>query len=132
MIIGIMALVWNIIGIITFTMNLLTSPEALEALPTEERALLESTPVWLHFIYGVAVFTGTLGSVFLLMKKSAAYQAFIVSLVTIIVQMSYWLFATKSMEVYGPSGLIMPLLVTVIAIFLVWYSKQAATRGWIS
>jgi hypothetical protein len=130
-IIAVIALLWNIIGIVTFTMSLLISPEALGALPTEERALLESTPAWLNFIYGVAVFTGTLGSFLLLMKKSAAFQVFLVSLVTIIVQMSYWLFATKSMEVYGPTALIMPLLVIVIAIFLVWYSKSAITRGWI-
>lgn len=131
LIIGIFALVWNITGIIAFTMNVLMTPEAISALPDAERAYYESTPTWLNFIYGIAVFAGTLGSVLLLMKKALCLRLFIISLIAIMVQMSYSLLMTTSIEVYGPAALIMPMLVTGIAIFLVWYSKSAIARGWI-
>lgn len=132
LIIGIVALVWNITGIMAFTMNILMTTEAISALPDAERAYYESTPAWLNFIYGIAVFAGTLGSILLLMKKALGYRVFIVSLIAILVQMSYSLLMTTSIEVYGPTALIMPMLVTGIAIFLVWYSRSAIAKGLVS
>ena len=36
------------------------------------------------------------------------------------------------MEVYGPGGQIMPVMIPGIAIFLIWYSKYTACKGWIA
>ena len=131
-IIGIVALLWNIIGIMAFSMEVLMTPEALDALPAAERELYESSPLWLYFVYGVAVFGGTLGCVLLLMKKATANRVFVVSLIAILIQMLYSIFFTKSLDVYGLTALIMPVLVIAIAIFLVWYTKNAEAKGWIS
>jgi len=131
-IISIVALLWNLIGIMAFAMDVMMSPETLAQLPEAERALYESSPIWLKFVYGVAVFGGTLGCILLLMKKVAAIRVLIISLVAILIQMLYSIFFTKGMDVYGPTALVMPLLVIAIAIFLVWYSKFAARKGWLS
>ena len=131
-IIGIGALLWNLIGIMAFSMEVLVTPEALEALPVAERELLEISPVWLKFVYGVAVFGGTLGCILLLIKKASAYRVFLVSLIAILIQMVYSIFFTKAMEVYGPTSLIMPVLVTTIAVFLLWYTKTSQVKEWIS
>ena len=129
-IISILALLWNLVGIMSFAMNVMMSPEALEALPQAERELYESSPAWLNFVYGLAVFSGTLGSLLLLMKKASAYRVFLVSLLAILIQMLYSILFTKSLEVYGPAALVMPILVIVIAIYLLWYSKNAIKKGW--
>jgi len=131
-IISILALLWNLVGILSFAMNVMMSPEALESLPQAERELYESSPAWLNFVYGLAVFSGTLGSLLLLMKKASAYRVFLVSLLSILIQMLYSIIFTKSLEVYGPVALVMPSLVTVIAIYLLWYSKNAIKKGWLS
>jgi hypothetical protein len=34
--------------------------------------------------------------------------------------------------VYGPGGMTMPIMVMAISIFLVWYSRSAKEKGWIS
>ena len=131
-IIGVLALLWNLSGMMTFFMEVFITPEALAALSDAERALYETTPVWTKVVFAIAVFGGTLGCIFLLIKKTLAIQLFNISLLAVLIQMSYYLILTKSMEVYGSVVLIMPLLVTAIAVFLVWYSKKAMIKGWIS
>ena len=131
-IISIIALLWNLAGLMTFFMEVFITPEALAALPEAERALYETSPEWMKVIFAIAVFGGTLGCIFLLMRKTIAVQLFIISMAAVLIQMLYYLSMTKAMEVYGPASLIMPILVIAIAIFLVWYSKNAKAKGWIS
>ena len=81
--------------------------------------------------FAIATFGGLLGCVGLLMKKAWCAPVFLVSLLAIIVQFSYWLFMSAAVEVYGSETYIMPLLVTAIAVFLVWYSRDAKSKGWL-
>ena len=131
-IIGVLALLWNLSGMMTFFMEVFITPEALAALSDAERALYETTPVWTKVVFAIAVFGGTAGCIFLLIRKTLAIRLFNISLLAVLIQMSYYLLLTKAMEVYGSVSLIMPLLVTAIAVFLLWYSKSAKIKGWIS
>jgi MFS superfamily sulfate permease-like transporter len=55
---------------------------------------------------------------------------FSICLVAMIVQMVYTMLIGGGLEVSGPSGLIMPALVIIIAAALLWFSWLARTRGW--
>jgi uncharacterized membrane protein len=66
------------------------------------------------------------------MKKASAYHIFLVSLIAILIQMLYSILFTKSMEVYGVTALITPVLVIAIAAFLLWYTKFSQVKGWIN
>lgn len=125
------ALLWNLSGIMQFFMEVYITEEALAALPEVERALFESTPVWLKSVYGIAVFSGAIGCVLLLMRKSSSIPVFVISLITVVIQMSFSFFMTEAIEVYGIIALIMPLVVIAICIFLIWYAKRAKALGWI-
>jgi len=131
-IIGIVCLIWNLMGVMAFVMQLTMSPETLAALPEAERTMYEATPVWVLIAFAVAVFSGTLGCIFLLMKKTLATIIFKISLVGILIQMYYNFFVSKAMDIYGPGGMIMPIMVLIVAIFLIWYSASAKTKGWIN
>jgi len=130
-IIGIIALLWNLTGLIAFFGDVFISQEALAPLPDAQRELQESTPSWLKIFYGIAVFGGTLGCILLLIKKSFAIQLFMISLVAILVQMGYSIFMTKAIEVNGIVSIIMPIMVIGISIFLVWYARHAKVKEWI-
>ena len=131
-IIGILALLWNLMGVMSFTMDVTITSEALAAMPEDQRALYETTPIWAKVLFGVAVLSGTLGCVLLLMRKSLAFPVFIISFLAVLIQMTYWLALTKSLEVYGPVGAVMPLLVIFFGAFLVWYANNSKVKGWIS
>ena len=67
------------------------------------------------------------------MRKKHAILLFTVSLIAVLIQMSYWVFATDVINVYGTiDALTMPILVVVTAVVLLFYSKMVARKGWLS
>ena len=126
------ALAWNLTGVAAYIAQVTMTEDALMALPEAERMLFENMPAWATGAFAVAVFGGALGSLLLLLRKSWAVPVFIASLAGIVVQLYHSFFIARSIEVYGPGGLIMPAMVLVIGVFLVWYSRSATAKAWIS
>ncbi len=131
-IIGIIALIWNILGVVAYLMQAYMTEEDLLALPVEEQALYSDIPAWVTAAFALAVFGGLLGCLLLLLRKKLATFVFIISLIGIIVQMIYNVFMSKAAEVFGPGNMIMPLMVIVIGTFLIWYSKRLQDQGVLS
>ena len=124
--IGAIALIWNVMGVINFFVQM--NPDVLAAYRESERAIIEGRPAWATGAFAITVFGGALGCLLLLLRKSAAYYVFIASLLGVIVQMTPYLgMANVQVEVWMGS-----LLSLVVAAFLIWYSKQAESKGWIS
>lgn len=130
-IVGVLALLWNLIGIMTYLMTVTMSQETLDAMPAAERALYMNVPPIVTSAYAIAVFGGTFGSIGLLMRKAWSIPVFIVSLAAIVVQMGHALFMSALLDVQGAGAAVLPLLIVAIAAFLVWYSTAARQRGWI-
>lgn len=125
------ALLWNLMGVSSFLMQVSMTDESLKALPLAEQELYNSYPLWTYSAFAIAVFGGMIGSVGLLMKKKWAKPAFIISLLAIIPQMIQNLFFTNAREVYGPGTEVMPILIIVFGLFLVWFSTLAINKGWL-
>ncbi|MDZ4729274.1 MAG: hypothetical protein SH820_04965 [Xanthomonadales bacterium] len=127
---AILALLWNLLGVMAFVMQATMSPEALAALPEAEQALYNNYPTWALVAFGVAVFGGALGSLLLALKKNVAGPVLLISLIGVLLQTGHSFFGAKAYEVYGPSSLIMPIMVVVIAIYLVMLAAKAKNNGW--
>lgn len=129
--IGAVALIWNVMGVINFFVQM--NADTLAAMPESQRAIIEGRPAWATGAFAIAVFGGTLGCLLLLLRQSVADYLFIASLLGVIVQMIPYLGMAGSTINYGafeiPMIILMPL---VVAAFLIWYSKQAKSKGWIS
>ena len=126
------ALVWNLLGVMAYIMQVTMSPEALAVLPEEQRQMYENTPAWATAAFAVAVNGGALGCVLLLLKKKLAGLFLQLSLAGVLVQMFHSFFMSESTEVFGPGMLIMPVMVIVIAAYLVWLAARAKTKRWTS
>lgn len=129
-VISAMALVWNLLGVMAYIEQVTMSAEALQAMPENERALYESAPAWATSAFAVAVWAGALGSVLLLIRKKWAIPVLIVSFVGIVVQMVHSFGIANSIEVYGPGGMVMPVMVLIIGAALIWFSRKANEKGW--
>ncbi len=106
------------------------NPDVLTAYRESERAIVAGRPAWATGGFAIAVFGGALGCLLLLLKKSAAYYLFIASLLGVIVTMIHTLGLDIDFRLGEILGIIlMPL---VVAVFLIWYSKQAESKAWIS
>ena len=130
-VISAIALLWNLIGIMTYLMSVTISPEALAAMSEAERSLSSGTPAWVTSAYAISVFSGSAASVGLLLRKAWAVPVFVVSLVVILVQMGYGLFMTTMLEIRGATAAILPLLIIVVAVYLVWFSLSSKRKKWI-
>ena len=118
-IISAVALVWNLLGVGAFFGEM-------------DSGKLGEMAVWGAAAFGVAVFGGTVGCILLLLKKALAIPVLLLSLVGVLVQMFYNLVIAKSTTVYGPGEIAMVVMIPAIAAFLVWYSRSAKQKGWIS
>ena len=125
------ALAWNLLGVVFYVMQVTMSDAVLAALEPAERAFVESTPSWLISVYAIAVNAGALGSLLLILKKAVSVPILIVSMLCIVVQMGYSTFMTDAMEIYGGGVAAQGAFITLIGIFLVWYSRGAKAKGWI-
>jgi hypothetical protein len=132
-IIAVLALLWNIIGVYMWLYEyFLMTDEIRDSLPPEQVEIMANAPAWNMYLYGLAVITGLLASLLLLMRKKSAVGVFMLSLIAVLALQLYWMFAMDIVDKMGPSSLIMPLIVIAIAIFEYFYSKGAAKNGWLS
>ncbi|MGI9205716.1 MAG: hypothetical protein ACR2Q3_16995 [Woeseiaceae bacterium] len=125
--VGVVTLIWNLLGAVNFIVQL--NPESITAYRETERAIIEGRPIWATIGFGLAVFGGVLGSLFLLLRKSVSYFFFLGSLVGVIVAQIHSL----SLGLDFGSGEVLGIVVMpiVLAGFLVWYSKRSHTKRWI-
>ncbi|MEX0288453.1 MAG: hypothetical protein AB3N14_05035 [Flavobacteriaceae bacterium] len=132
-IVSVVALIWNIMGVMAYLGNAFMTDEMKAELPAEQLSLIENTPAWATAAFAIAVWAGLLGCIALLLRKKWAKPVLLLSLIGILVQMSYSFFMTNASEVYGQvEGVIMPLLVIVIGVALVLLARSATAKNWLS
>jgi hypothetical protein len=126
------ALVWNLLGVAAFVAHMTMTEQALMKLPEAQRMFYEAIPAWADGAFAVAVFGGALGSLLLLLRKSWAVPVFVVSLAGILVQLYHAFVMADGIKIFGTGGLVMPATTLIIAVLLVWYSRSAIAKAWIS
>ncbi len=126
--IGAVALIWNVLSGINFFAQM--NPDVLDAYRESERALVEGRPAWVTGAFAIAVFGGAIGSLLLLLRRSAAFYVFVASLLGAIVTTTH----TLAVDIDFGVGVILGIIVLppVVAAFLIWYSKWTVSKGWIS
>ncbi|MBT8313112.1 MAG: hypothetical protein KJP26_01515 [Maribacter sp.] len=132
-VVSVVALIWNLLGAMAYLAEAFITDEMKAAMPADQLELMENTPAWATAAFAIAVWGGVLGCIGLLLRKKWARPVLVVSLLGILVQMSYFFFMTNAAEVYGAAqGVIMPVLFILIAVGLVLFAKTAQKKGWIS
>lgn len=126
------ALLWNLLGLYFFLADLNMSPDDFAQKSAAEQELLNNIPLWSTIAYALGVFGGTIGCIGLLRKKAWSMMALLISLVAVMAQMSYWLFFTTAVEVYGPSSYAMPMMVILIAYLLMRLSNNGIKKGYLT
>jgi hypothetical protein len=107
--------------------------DTLAAMPESHRSIAEGRPVWATGAFAIAVFGGALGCLLLLLRKSAAFYLFIASLIGVVVQMIPFFGMTGATIDFRFIDILLTILMPLaVAVFLIWYSKQAESKGWIN
>ena len=131
-IIGAAALVWNLIGVMQYVLQVTMNDAAIAALPANQQIFIHETPGWATAAFAIATNSGALACVLLLLRKNWAYPLFIVSMLGVLVQNIHSFAVADGLEVFGGAGAALTVLVLGIAAVMIWYSKSAEDNGWIS
>jgi hypothetical protein len=131
-IVSVLALLWNLMGVMNYLGNAFMK-EAIKAEMTPEQvSLMESTPAWVTAAFAIAVWFGAAGCIGLLLRKKWAKSALGMSLIGVLAQTGYGFFMTNATEVYSQTeAVIIPLMVIVIAIFLIFFARLSERKLWI-
>lgn len=130
-IIAVLALLWNLLGLAMFVMQVTMSPEAVAAMPAAQREVHDATPPWITIAFGVAVVAGVLGAAGLLLRRRWATAMFAASLAALVAQVLGTYLVTPAWAAAGAAGLALPALLIVIGVALLAYARHAAGRHWL-
>ena len=128
-IMGAVALIWNVIGVLAYLQQALMSAEEFAALPPAEQHLLATQPSWVSAAFAIAVFAGFVAAVAMLMQKRVAVRLFLVSLLAVVAQFSSYFIIDGLREYMSGQGWLMPVLILLFAVGFLLISWQAEQKG---
>tara|TARA_B100001245_G_scaffold234884_1_gene221389 strand:+ start:743 stop:1171 length:429 start_codon:yes stop_codon:yes gene_type:complete len=131
MAVAIILLIWDLIGVAAFAMDLMMTEEMIAMMPPEQQEMYLNTPGWTKIAYGVATIGAALGCIGLLMKKAWSKLLFIISLIGVVVQFGYTFIGMGALDIVGPSALIMPIVIFVIGAYQIFLSNKGQKEGWL-
>lgn len=129
--VGVVFLLWNLIGVAAFVSQWTMSAADIAALPQIQRDLWVSMPGWAWAAYLIGVGVGTLGAIGLTLRKWWAPLAFAFSLIAIIIQFSYPFFVAQRAQTEF-SMLALPMFIVVIAVVQWQLSRHWQRKGWLA
>ncbi|MEM5564778.1 hypothetical protein WNY78_06665 [Psychroserpens sp. AS72] len=125
-IIAVIALLWNIMGVMAYIGQAFITDELIAQMPQEQQAeMLYEHPAWYTALFALAVFCGALACIALLIRKKWAYYLFIVSFICATIQQVYLMIEIENVSK------IMPIMIIIVCAFLVWFSKHSISKTWI-
>lgn len=131
-IVAALAAVWMLFGVAMWFMDLLMSEATLAGMSPAEQQLYQARPTWVFVLWGIAVGSGLAGAVGLLMRKQWAVTAFVVSLISAIIQFGYFFLAMDAIAVIGAAAAApFPMVILLIGVGLLWLANTASRRGWL-
>ena len=122
-------LVWNLIGLMFYYMQVTMTPEVMAAsFSAEQINFMISEPTWATAAYATAVNAGLVATLLLFFRKSLARPLFMLSFAAVLVQDFNAFILSDGVAVWGISGLYLPAVVIVICVWEIWYSSSVANR----
>lgn len=131
-VVGIVLLLWGAAGVFAFYSQMTTPYDQMVAEMGKLAAdCIKGMPTWLWWVYGVAVWSGILGTVSLLLRRAWALPLYMVSLVAVVVQFGHSFLVAKIQLLMGWGAAAFPAFIILMAIVQLGFAAQAKKRGWL-
>jgi hypothetical protein len=130
-IVGIVSLLWNLVGGADFVMTVSGNQAYLSNFTPEQLEYFASYPAWSILSWGLGTLGSVAGSLLLLLRSRHAVTAFALSLIGIAVTSlySYVLSPISMSDLVGPGTAIFSLLIAAIAVALLVYALRLRASG---
>jgi hypothetical protein len=127
-VIGILSLIWNAVGAFDYLATQLEIEGYMAQFTPEQLEYFYGFPAWLVAFWALAVWSALAGSLALLFRSRLAVALFFISLVSMIVTSIHNFVFTNGAEVMEQAGVIFSIVIAVVSILLVLYSRAMAAR----
>lgn len=130
-VVGIVSLLWNVMGVLDFTMTHVKPDIWLKSFPPEQVAYIQGFPLWSVIAWGVGTWGSFLGSVLLLARKGLAFHLFAASLVGALLTSLYSFVLSDGLKAMGGGAGMIAFNVIIIALTMLQlvYAKNMRKRG---
>lgn len=122
------ALLWELLGLFLFVSQLQIDPALIDS---ADRAVLDAAPQWMILAYGVAVISGVIGAVLLLLRRRLAAPLLAVSLVAVVIQDSAYLLAPQLRNLTMSDDLFLPFVILIVCYGIWHFARRARVSGWL-
>ncbi|MGB0294980.1 MAG: hypothetical protein ACPGAO_09160 [Flavobacteriaceae bacterium] len=120
------ALIWNLIGVFQYLGMAYMSAETFNSLDESMQSYISNEPAWVTAAFALAVFSASIASIGLLLRKAWSHPVFVFSAVCVIAQYVYSFFIQKDLQLTTQNS-IGSLFILGVALFLIFYSKRLRT-----
>lgn len=128
-VIAVIALIWNLLGVLAYLADALMTEDALKMLPTDQQELYAARPSWVTAAFAVAVWFGFLGAIGLIIRRKWAYPLFLLSFLGLIGQQVYTFFLSDTVSIMGAQAIYLPVITLLLGLLFIWYSKKSISDG---
>ncbi|WP_292043407.1 MULTISPECIES: hypothetical protein [unclassified Brevundimonas] len=127
--VGAATLLWNGFGAFQWYRQVTRSDSYWGNLTMEQVQFIIAQPMWVEVAFGVGVWTGVLGALMLLLRRRLALNAFVASLIAILVNILFMQVLSNARAVFGNGTLIAAIAVIAVAAASIVYAHFARKRG---
>jgi hypothetical protein len=128
--VSILFLLWNLFGMVMFALQWNMTAADIAKLPAKQQEMWAGMGPVTWGAYLVAVLSGSIGAIFLLMRKKPAVMAFLLSVAALAVQFSNPIgYALGADEL---QLIIVPLFIIAVAVLEFFLSRKWRDAGWLT
>jgi membrane-anchored protein YejM (alkaline phosphatase superfamily) len=129
--VGVIAVLFNAIGVFDFVMSMAqgASYMASAGMTPAQIAHYQELPIWMLAVWAIGVWGAMLGSVLILLRNRLAFPVFAISLATFLVNLVYTYVLTDGGQIMGRSMAIVSVVITVLLVFFMSYSRLMTRRS---
>ncbi|MEO5971807.1 MAG: hypothetical protein ABIP91_00370 [Sphingomicrobium sp.] len=125
---AIAAVLWELFGCAMYLMQV-TADKA--AMPLDQRAMWDATPVWMMAAFAMAVWVGLFGAVLLVLRRKLAEPVLLGAFAAVVVQFSGLLLVPALRDRTPADAWLVPLVIIAVS-YAVWHlARKARASGWL-
>jgi hypothetical protein len=125
-VVGILTLLWNSVGVMSYMMTELGKLESLGMTP-DQIAYFDSFPAWATAVWALGVWGAFFGSILLLLRSRWAVTAIAVAVIGLVGTTIFQNFMTQVPEELQSIGLDLTIWATTL--FMLWYAVKMRREG---
>jgi len=127
---GAVALCWNAVSAFDYVMTQTRNEAYMAAFTPEQLEYFYGFPAWVVATWAIAVWSGVLGSVLLLLRRRFAVPVFLASLVAMVLTTIHNYLLSNGLAIFADTGSrIFTGIIFVVAVALYLYSRSLEKRG---